>query len=85
MTKRCVRVPIRFSCLVLTALPEALRNLATLATLDLHDNDLAALPEAMGEHPALAYFGLRSNPIAALPEWAVNPAIGRVRRRDATG
>ena len=52
----------------LASVPEWLRNLAALATLDLNNNELTALPEWIGDLTALRGLSLNNNGLTALPE-----------------
>jgi uncharacterized protein (TIGR02996 family) len=59
----------------LTAIPENLRQVKSLANLNLHGNQLAELPDWIGELTKLEFLGVGYNPLSSLPE-----TIGNLRR-----
>jgi Leucine-rich repeat (LRR) protein len=50
----------------LSALPDSIGKISSLASLELSDNRLASLPGSLGQLSGLASLGLRSNCLAGL-------------------
>ena len=67
--RRSEATGLSLSFVTLTELPESLRELTQLQSLNLSGNQLTGLPEWLGEHTQLQSLDISHNQLTELPEW----------------